>query len=120
MRACIKMTPIHKCSGKIQTFKKSVTSEDVQRHTDVLEGEGVGRGGYVDDRSHFWSHFNPTEKLYLCAHSVGIIVIQIGVCLLLSSAEAEHGYASVLPYTSDFSRKKTKASPMSRKTQNNR
>uniref|UniRef100_A0A673Y0W6 MAX dimerization protein 4 n=1 Tax=Salmo trutta TaxID=8032 RepID=A0A673Y0W6_SALTR len=34
--------------------------------------------------------------------------------------EAEHGYASVLPYNSDFSRKKTKASPISRKTQNNR
>ncbi|XP_059197111.1 max dimerization protein 4 isoform X1 [Centropristis striata] len=34
--------------------------------------------------------------------------------------EAEHGYASVLPYSSDFSRKKTKASPISRKTQNNR
>ncbi|MBN3316333.1 MAD4 protein, partial [Atractosteus spatula] len=33
--------------------------------------------------------------------------------------EAEHGYASVLPYNSDFSRKKTKASPISRKTQNN-
>ncbi|XP_041133609.1 max dimerization protein 4-like isoform X2 [Polyodon spathula] len=34
--------------------------------------------------------------------------------------EAEHGYASVLPYNRDFSRKKTKASTISRKTQNNR
>ncbi|XP_058860515.1 max dimerization protein 4-like isoform X2 [Acipenser ruthenus] len=34
--------------------------------------------------------------------------------------EAEHGYASVLPYNSDFSRKRTKASTVSRKTQNNR
>ncbi|KAJ8382991.1 hypothetical protein SKAU_G00037690 [Synaphobranchus kaupii] len=34
--------------------------------------------------------------------------------------EAEHGYASVLPYDSDFSRKKTKTSPISRKPQNNR
>lgn len=51
---------------------------------------------------------------------VCIIWINTRVFLLLSSVEAEHGYASVLPYTSDFSRKKTKASPMSRKTQNNR
>ncbi|MGH0155288.1 UNVERIFIED_CONTAM: hypothetical protein FKN15_033047 [Acipenser sinensis] len=34
--------------------------------------------------------------------------------------EAEHGYASVLPYNSDFSRKRTKPSTVSRKTQNNR
>ncbi|XP_035493110.1 max dimerization protein 4 isoform X1 [Scophthalmus maximus] len=38
----------------------------------------------------------------------------------LLSTEAEHGYASVLPYSSDFSSKKTKTSPISRKTQNNR
>ncbi|MGH0139982.1 UNVERIFIED_CONTAM: hypothetical protein FKN15_070194 [Acipenser sinensis] len=37
-----------------------------------------------------------------------------------ASLEAEHGYASVLPYNSDFSRKRTKASTISRKTQNNR
>ncbi|AWP05516.1 Max dimerization protein 4 [Scophthalmus maximus] len=36
------------------------------------------------------------------------------------NVEAEHGYASVLPYSSDFSSKKTKTSPISRKTQNNR
>ncbi|XP_015240382.1 PREDICTED: max dimerization protein 4 isoform X1 [Cyprinodon variegatus] len=36
------------------------------------------------------------------------------------STEAEHGYASVLPYSNDFSRKKTKAAPISRKAQNNR
>ena len=35
------------------------------------------------------------------------------------SIEAEHGYASVLPYDSDFPAKKTKSSPI-RKTQNNR
>ncbi|XP_058634397.1 max dimerization protein 4 isoform X2 [Onychostoma macrolepis] len=47
--------------------------------------------------------------------------------LLLEAAEylerrdrAEHGYASVLPYDSDFSRKKTKSSPISRKSHNNR
>ncbi|XP_067258709.1 max dimerization protein 4 isoform X2 [Chanodichthys erythropterus] len=47
--------------------------------------------------------------------------------LLLEAAEylerrdrAEHGYASVLPYDSDFSRKKTKSSPISRKNHNNR
>ncbi|XP_067352923.1 max dimerization protein 4 isoform X1 [Channa argus] len=39
---------------------------------------------------------------------------------LVCECKAEHGYASVLPYTSDFSRKKTKASPISRKAQNNR
>ncbi|XP_065110888.1 max dimerization protein 4 isoform X2 [Paramisgurnus dabryanus] len=47
--------------------------------------------------------------------------------LLLEAAEylerrdrAEHGYASVLPYDSDFSRKKSKSSPISRKPHNNR
>lgn len=40
--------------------------------------------------------------------------------VFFSSIEAEHGYASVLPYSSDFARKKTKASPISRKAQNNR
>lgn len=110
------MTPTHKCSGKIQTFKKSVTSEDVQRHTDVLEG-----GGVTLTIDHISGPILTPPKSCICAPaSVGIIVIHIGVCLLLSSAEAEHGYASVLPYNGDFSRKKTKASPMSRKTQNNR
>ncbi|NXB95300.1 MAD4 protein, partial [Vidua chalybeata] len=33
--------------------------------------------------------------------------------------EAEHGYASVLPFDSDYSRKKTKAGTMARKSQNN-
>lgn len=49
-----------------------------------------------------------------CAQCINMYL----VCFL--SIEAEHGYASVLPYSSDFSRKKTKASPISRKTQNNR
>ncbi|XP_053314174.1 max dimerization protein 4 isoform X1 [Spea bombifrons] len=34
--------------------------------------------------------------------------------------EAEHGYASVLPFHSDYSMKKTKAASISRKSQNNR
>ncbi|XP_053560188.1 max dimerization protein 4 isoform X4 [Bombina bombina] len=47
--------------------------------------------------------------------------------ILLEAAEylerrdrAEHGYASVLPFDSDYSRKKTKAASISRKSQNNR
>ncbi|XP_052636627.1 max dimerization protein 4 isoform X4 [Harpia harpyja] len=47
--------------------------------------------------------------------------------ILLEAAEylerrdrAEHGYASVLPFDSDYSRKKTKAGTMARKSQNNR
>ncbi|XP_053560185.1 max dimerization protein 4 isoform X2 [Bombina bombina] len=46
--------------------------------------------------------------------------------ILLEAAEylerrdrAEHGYASVLPFDSDYSRKKTKAASISRKSQNN-
>ncbi|XP_068799653.1 max dimerization protein 4 isoform X1 [Struthio camelus] len=34
--------------------------------------------------------------------------------------KSEHGYASVLPFDSDYSRKKTKAGTMARKSQNNR
>lgn len=40
--------------------------------------------------------------------------------MLTLSLEAEHGYASVLPFDSDYSRKKTKAGTMARKSQNNR
>ncbi|XP_063780780.1 max dimerization protein 4 isoform X2 [Pseudophryne corroboree] len=47
--------------------------------------------------------------------------------ILLEAAEylerrdrAEHGYASVLPFNSDYSLKKTKAASLSRKSQNNR
>ncbi|XP_043368525.1 max dimerization protein 4 isoform X2 [Dermochelys coriacea] len=47
--------------------------------------------------------------------------------ILLEAAEylerrdrAEHGYASVLPFDSDYSRKKTKAGTLARKSQNNR
>ncbi|XP_069712561.1 max dimerization protein 4 isoform X1 [Phaenicophaeus curvirostris] len=40
--------------------------------------------------------------------------------MLTLSLEAEHGYASVLPFDSDYSRKKTKAGAMARKSQNNR
>uniref|UniRef100_A0A4W5N7V3 MAX dimerization protein 4 n=1 Tax=Hucho hucho TaxID=62062 RepID=A0A4W5N7V3_9TELE len=49
-----------------------------------------------------------------------LILLEAAEYLERRDREAEHGYASVLPYNSDFSRKKTKASPMSRKTQNNR
>uniref|UniRef100_A0A3Q3WHF6 BHLH domain-containing protein n=1 Tax=Mola mola TaxID=94237 RepID=A0A3Q3WHF6_MOLML len=49
-----------------------------------------------------------------------LILLEAAEYLERRDREAEHGYASVLPYSSDFSRKKTKASPMSRKTQNNR
>uniref|UniRef100_A0A5F8GFW2 MAX dimerization protein 4 n=1 Tax=Monodelphis domestica TaxID=13616 RepID=A0A5F8GFW2_MONDO len=34
--------------------------------------------------------------------------------------EAEHGYASVLPFDSEYSRKKTKTAALARKSQNNR
>uniref|UniRef100_A0A8C2Y565 MAX dimerization protein 4 n=1 Tax=Coturnix japonica TaxID=93934 RepID=A0A8C2Y565_COTJA len=40
--------------------------------------------------------------------------------MLTLSLEAEHGYASVLPFDSDYSRKKTKAGSMARKSPNNR
>ncbi|KAM7394340.1 hypothetical protein PAMP_021152 [Pampus punctatissimus] len=48
------------------------------------------------------------------------ILLEAAEYLERRDREAEHGYASVLPYSSDFSRKKTKSSPISRKTQNNR
>uniref|UniRef100_A0AAY5KBL7 BHLH domain-containing protein n=1 Tax=Esox lucius TaxID=8010 RepID=A0AAY5KBL7_ESOLU len=49
-----------------------------------------------------------------------LILLEAAEYLERRDREAEHGYASVLPYNSDFSRKKTKPSPISRKTQNNR
>ncbi|XP_052366196.1 max dimerization protein 4 [Oncorhynchus keta] len=49
-----------------------------------------------------------------------LILLEAAEYLERRDREAEHGYASVLPYNSDFSRKKTKASPITRKTQNNR
>ncbi|KAG7458592.1 hypothetical protein MATL_G00222020 [Megalops atlanticus] len=49
-----------------------------------------------------------------------LILLEAAEYLERRDREAEHGYASVLPYNSDFSRKKTKASPISRKTQSNR
>ncbi|XP_076845592.1 max dimerization protein 4 [Brachyhypopomus gauderio] len=49
-----------------------------------------------------------------------LILLEAAEYLERRDREAEHGYASVLPYNSDFSRKKTKATPISRKTQNNR
>ncbi|XP_031727276.1 max dimerization protein 4 isoform X1 [Anarrhichthys ocellatus] len=49
-----------------------------------------------------------------------LILLEAAEYLERRDREAEHGYASVLPYSSDFSSKKTKASPISRKSQNNR
>ncbi|XP_030643886.1 max dimerization protein 4 isoform X2 [Chanos chanos] len=49
-----------------------------------------------------------------------LILLEAAEYLERRDREAEHGYASVLPFNSDFSRKKMKASPISRKTQNNR
>ncbi|XP_016350749.1 max dimerization protein 4-like [Sinocyclocheilus anshuiensis] len=49
-----------------------------------------------------------------------LLLLEAAEYLERRDREAEHGYASVLPYDSDFSRKKTKLSPISRKTHNNR
>ncbi|XP_061686806.1 max dimerization protein 4 [Syngnathoides biaculeatus] len=49
-----------------------------------------------------------------------LILLEAAEYLERRDREAEHGYASVLPYSSDFSRKKTKSSPISRKSPNNR
>ncbi|KAM8880051.1 max dimerization protein 4 isoform 2-T2 [Spinachia spinachia] len=49
-----------------------------------------------------------------------LILLEAAEYLERRDREAEHGYASVLPYRSDFSSKKTKASSMSRKPLNNR
>ncbi|XP_056442282.1 max dimerization protein 4 [Gadus chalcogrammus] len=48
-----------------------------------------------------------------------LILLEAAEHLERRDREAEHGYASVLPYDSDFPAKKTKSSPI-RKTQNNR
>ncbi|KAF4118784.1 max dimerization protein 4 isoform X1 [Onychostoma macrolepis] len=49
-----------------------------------------------------------------------LLLLEAAEYLERRDREAEHGYASVLPYDSDFSRKKTKSSPISRKSHNNR
>uniref|UniRef100_A0AAQ4S2V9 MAX dimerization protein 4 n=1 Tax=Gasterosteus aculeatus aculeatus TaxID=481459 RepID=A0AAQ4S2V9_GASAC len=49
-----------------------------------------------------------------------LILLEAAEYLERRDREAEHGYASVLPYRSDFSTKKTKASAISRKPLNNR
>ncbi|XP_066534798.1 max dimerization protein 4 [Hoplias malabaricus] len=49
-----------------------------------------------------------------------LILLEAAEYLERRDREAEHGYASVLPFNSDFSRKKTKASPISRKAQSGR
>lgn len=48
-----------------------------------------------------------------------LLLLEAAEYLERRDREAEHGYASVLPYDSDYSRKKTK-SPISRKNHNNR
>ncbi|XP_052636626.1 max dimerization protein 4 isoform X3 [Harpia harpyja] len=49
-----------------------------------------------------------------------LILLEAAEYLERRDREAEHGYASVLPFDSDYSRKKTKAGTMARKSQNNR
>ncbi|XP_077461731.1 max dimerization protein 4 [Stigmatopora argus] len=49
-----------------------------------------------------------------------LILLEAAEYLERRDREAEHGYASVLPFSSDFSRKKTKSSPINRKSPNNR
>ncbi|CAL9700121.1 unnamed protein product [Knipowitschia caucasica] len=49
-----------------------------------------------------------------------LILLEAAEFLERRDREAEHGYASVLPFTSDFSRKKTKPAPITRKAPNNR
>ncbi|XP_017275725.1 max dimerization protein 4 isoform X1 [Kryptolebias marmoratus] len=49
-----------------------------------------------------------------------LILLEAAEYLERRDREAEHGYASVLPYSNDFSRKKTKPTPISRKSPNNR
>ncbi|XP_072318573.1 max dimerization protein 4 [Eucyclogobius newberryi] len=49
-----------------------------------------------------------------------LILLEAAEYLERRDREAEHGYASVLPFTSDFSRKKSKPSTIPRKAQNNR
>ncbi|XP_019717528.1 max dimerization protein 4 [Hippocampus comes] len=49
-----------------------------------------------------------------------LILLEAAEYLERRDREAEHGYASVLPYSSDYSGKKTKSSTISRKSPNNR
>uniref|UniRef100_A0A8C8RJJ8 MAX dimerization protein 4 n=1 Tax=Pelusios castaneus TaxID=367368 RepID=A0A8C8RJJ8_9SAUR len=49
-----------------------------------------------------------------------LILLEAAEYLERRDREAEHGYASVLPFDSDYSRKKTKAGTLARKSQNNR
>uniref|UniRef100_A0A8C6WM01 MAX dimerization protein 4 n=1 Tax=Neogobius melanostomus TaxID=47308 RepID=A0A8C6WM01_9GOBI len=49
-----------------------------------------------------------------------LILLEAAEYLERRDREAEHGYASVLPFSDDFSRKKTKPMPINRKAQNNR
>ncbi|MEE6462686.1 hypothetical protein FKM82_001673 [Ascaphus truei] len=49
-----------------------------------------------------------------------LILLEAAEYLERRDREAEHGYASVLPFDSDYSRKKSKVASLSRKSQNNR
>uniref|UniRef100_A0A2K6FGA0 MAX dimerization protein 4 n=1 Tax=Propithecus coquereli TaxID=379532 RepID=A0A2K6FGA0_PROCO len=49
-----------------------------------------------------------------------LILLEAAEYLERRDREAEHGYASVLPFDGDFARKKTKAAGLVRKAPNNR
>ncbi|XP_043918831.1 max dimerization protein 4 [Protopterus annectens] len=49
-----------------------------------------------------------------------LVLLEAAEYLERREREAEHGYASSLPFASEYSRKKTKASSLSRKNQSNR
>lgn len=65
-----------------------------------------------------------TDCTFVPEHISSWFILQSCIWLILFlldvSTEAEHGYASVLPYSDDFSRKKTKPTTISRKPPNNR
>uniref|UniRef100_Q9BUD5 MXD4 protein n=3 Tax=Homininae TaxID=207598 RepID=Q9BUD5_HUMAN len=49
-----------------------------------------------------------------------LILLEAAEYLERRDREAEHGYASVLPFDGDFAREKTKAAGLVRKAPNNR
>ncbi|XP_040412292.1 max dimerization protein 4 isoform X3 [Cygnus olor] len=49
-----------------------------------------------------------------------LILLEAAEYLERRDREAEHGYASVLPFASDYSRKKTKAAPLARRAPSSR
>ncbi|KAK3554600.1 hypothetical protein QTP70_027884, partial [Hemibagrus guttatus] len=80
---------------------------------------------------YFFSHTESVSIFLLCKYFLrfcsSVLVMELNSLLILLEAaeylerrdrEAEHGYASVLPYSSDFNRKK-KAQLLSRRPSNN-